>query len=168
LRRGSAPPSRRAFTAAAQRVRTARCNGVTPLLSVAFGSAPAAIRRATVAACGWVPCARARHAIDGVVKGFGTTAVPRANIGPRSYQPGHNHLPVGGGCKVQCSIARVYVMPDLVQVKGLGGLAGRSDLKAALRQRRVCCEQVERNSIVGSDDSPDQRHQCGVGHICDR
>src|SRR6516225_12374943 len=51
LRRGSAPPSRRAFTAAVQRVRTARCNGVTPLLSVAFGSAPAAIRRATVAAC---------------------------------------------------------------------------------------------------------------------
>jgi hypothetical protein len=34
-------PIESAFTAAAQRLRTARCNGATPLLSTAFGSAPA-------------------------------------------------------------------------------------------------------------------------------
>jgi hypothetical protein len=51
LRRGSAPPLRRAFTAAAQHVRTARCKGVTPLLSTVFGSAPASMRHSTVAAC---------------------------------------------------------------------------------------------------------------------
>ena len=102
------------------------------------------------------------------MKGLGTTAVPCVNIRTRSYQLWHDLLSVGGGCKVQCSIARVYVMPDLVQVKGLGGLARRSDLKAGFRQRRICCEQVECNSIVGSDDSPDQGHQCGVGHIYGR
>src|SRR6516164_4107832 len=38
--RGSAPPSMRALTAAAQRLRTARCSGATPLLSVALGDSP--------------------------------------------------------------------------------------------------------------------------------
>ena len=42
--RTSAPPLRSARTAAVQRVRTARCSGVTPLLSTAFGSAPAPMR----------------------------------------------------------------------------------------------------------------------------
>ena len=36
---------------AAQRVRAATCNGVTPLLLMAFGSPPASMRQATVAAC---------------------------------------------------------------------------------------------------------------------
>ena len=44
LRRISAPPLRSARTAAVQRVRTARCSGVTPLLSTAFVSAPAPMR----------------------------------------------------------------------------------------------------------------------------
>jgi hypothetical protein len=35
------------------------------------------------------------------VKGLGTTAVPRANIGTRSDQHLHDLLPVGGGCDVQ-------------------------------------------------------------------
>ena len=43
-RRGSAPFSMRAPTAAELRVRTARCSGAIPLRSSAFGSAPAAIR----------------------------------------------------------------------------------------------------------------------------
>ena len=71
------------------------------------------------------------------MKGLGTTAIPCANIGTHSNQLWHDLLPVGGCCKVQWSIARVYVVPDLVQVKGLGGLARRSDLKAGLRQRRL-------------------------------
>jgi hypothetical protein len=58
----------------------------------------------------------------------------------RSYQLWHDLLPAGGGCKVQCSIPRVCVVPDLARVKGLGA---RSDLKVGLRQRRVCCEQAE-------------------------
>jgi len=44
LRLTSAPCSSRACTAAAQRVRTARCKGVTACLSMAFGSAPASMR----------------------------------------------------------------------------------------------------------------------------
>ena len=47
----STPPSRSASTAAAQRARTARCNGATPLLSIALGSAPAAMRHPIVATC---------------------------------------------------------------------------------------------------------------------
>ena len=55
-RQASAPPSRSTWTAAEQRVRTARWSGATPLLSTAFGSAPAARRLAMVAAS-----ARHRH-----------------------------------------------------------------------------------------------------------
>jgi hypothetical protein len=48
---GSAPPSSSARTAPLQRVRTARWRGATPLVSVAFGSAPAAMSAAITAAC---------------------------------------------------------------------------------------------------------------------
>ena len=51
LARGIAPPANSASTAAAHRVRTARCNGCTPLLSDETGSAPAWIRQWIVAAC---------------------------------------------------------------------------------------------------------------------
>ena len=48
-RRASAPFMSSARTAAVQRVRTARWRGATPLLSSAFGLAPAAIRNSTIA-----------------------------------------------------------------------------------------------------------------------
>src|SRR5439155_17863970 len=51
LPRASAPFTRRARTAAAQRVRTARCKGATPLLSSEFGFAPALIKNSTVTYC---------------------------------------------------------------------------------------------------------------------
>jgi len=58
---GSLTPFCRAIaardTAAAQRVRTARCNAVTWLLSVAFGSAPAWSR--TLTASAWAVVSRA-------------------------------------------------------------------------------------------------------------
>ena len=48
---GLIDPGQLHLTAAAQRVRTARCKGATPSLSRALGSAPASIRQAIVAAC---------------------------------------------------------------------------------------------------------------------
>ena len=50
-RRGSAPASSSAPTASAHLLRMARCKGVTPPRSTAFGSAPAATRLVTVARC---------------------------------------------------------------------------------------------------------------------
>src|SRR5947207_379214 len=51
LSAGSAPCSRRVRTAWAQRVRTARCKGAAPILSMALGFAPASIRLTIVADC---------------------------------------------------------------------------------------------------------------------
>ena len=51
--RGSAPPSMRALTARAHRLRTARCSGATPLLSTAFGSAPRAAPRTGLGVTAW-------------------------------------------------------------------------------------------------------------------
>ena len=51
LPRAPVPFTRRARTAAAQRVRTARSKGATPLLSSEFGFALALIKNSTVAYC---------------------------------------------------------------------------------------------------------------------
>ena len=115
--------------------------------------------------CVWIPCARPGRAIDGVMKGLGPTAIPRANIGPHGYQFPRDLFPVGGGRDVQCGVARIYVVPDLIDVIRLRYLASRSILEMGFHQSWLCCEQSKYNCIVGSDDRPDQPPQFSVGHI---
>jgi hypothetical protein len=99
------------------------------------------------------------------MKGLGATAIPRANIGPQGYQFPRDLFPVGGGRDVQCGVARIYVVADLVDVIRLRYLASRSILEMGFHQARLCCEQSKYNCIVGSDDRPDQPPQFSVGHI---
>ena len=99
------------------------------------------------------------------MKGLGPTAIPRANIGPHGYQFPRDLFPVGGGRDVQCGVARIYVVPDLVDVIRLCHLASRSIVKASFRQSRSFFEQGKYNCIVGSDDRPDKPLQFSIGHI---
>src|SRR5262249_3990362 len=137
LRCGSAPPSRSAFTAAAQRTRTARCRGVTPLLSRELGSAPASEASHRRRLCRRIPCARTRETISGIVKGFGTTAIPRANHGTHTYQLSRGLFPVSGGCEVQCGIARIDIVADLFEVIGFGRMASCSLFEMSSCQFRI-------------------------------
>ena len=99
------------------------------------------------------------------MKGLGPTAIPRANIGPHGYQLPRDLFPVGGSRDVQCGVARIYVVPDLIDVIRLRYLASRSILEMGFHQSRRCCEQSKYNCIVGSDDRPDQPLQFSVGPI---
>src|SRR5215831_14031566 len=76
--------------------------------------------------CRRIPCTRTRETISGIVKGFGTTAIPRANLGTHTYQLSRGLFPVSGGCEVQCGIARIDIVADLFEVIGFGRLASCS------------------------------------------
>jgi len=66
---------------------------------------------------------------------------------------------------VQCGVARIYVVPDLVDVIRFRHLASGPILKMSFRQSRFFFEQSKYNCIIGSNDRPDQPLQFSVGPI---
>src|SRR6266481_1143494 len=116
-----------ALTAAEQRLRTARCNGATPLLSTAFGSAPAPMSLAMIFV--W---ALGSHAgkpgptINSIAKGLRAASVPRANVrAPGDQLLGNAHL-ICRYRDMQGGIALVHVVQDLLEKVRFGGLPSRA------------------------------------------
>lgn len=136
LRDGSAPPSSSARTAAAQRLRTARCKGVTPPMSTAFGSAPAAISRVMVSACfAGVPPSSGRVAVCRVVQRLGAAAVPSCDVRTTSEEQFDDVRAICGGGEMEGGVTSVDVMPDSAD-KVLGHTVGRGRSFDARRDQR--------------------------------
>ena len=113
-RRGSAPARNNASTAAEHRLRTARCNGVTPPTAAASGSAPASIRvDDDRPLAGRVPVRRPGLAHHRRVERFGAAAVPRPHVcAARDQFPCHLRVVAERG-RVQRGVAFVDLRPAL-------------------------------------------------------
>jgi hypothetical protein len=129
LRAGSAPHSRRVRTAAAQRVRTARCNGDTPRLSIALGSAPASMMQTIVAVCADGFHVREPGRPTAGMQGLVAVAVSCVDVRARSDKLSNYFGFVRSGGDVQCGVACEDIPPDLVNVISFRGLTSRSRME---------------------------------------
>ncbi len=119
LNMGSAPASSRHCTAAAHRVRTARCKGAAPFLSCALTSAPAFSRQRMVFHLSLrVPNRAVDVAVGCIVQRAASTVVHYCVwIGPGRQQQPSDFNPVAGGSQMQRGVANVSPVKDLGLVK---------------------------------------------------
>ena len=160
VRRGSAPASSRASTAAEQRLRTARCSGVTPPAAAAFGSAPDSTSQVMIARCPRrIPHGRSRSSDRRRVQGLGAAPVARCDVGVATEEfTGHWEV-VAERRRVQRRVAGVH----------LGVTFGDEELVGALEagggEQRRGVEEAQRERSVTRADRPHQRRETLVpGH----